>query len=179
MNTDFTRNKILGGALFGWWQSLQDDRGARAVLRRANDITAVVMTPAFQRLRQRLLTAGWIERTPGSSYEDALAATAGLAAHVDVHADGVSIPKAMGEHVSELRFLRLLNSPDIEAVFSGIRRLMPLMDRELDVRILARDVINWGDVVKRRWTYEYAWPDPDTASRRSHEPNIKTASNDS
>ena len=162
MSTDFANDKILGGALLGWWRSLRDDPGGRAQLKRAHDITSVVLTPAFQRARHRLIAAGWKARAAGSFYEDGLAAAVGLVAHVKDHAEGISMPRAMGERVSELRFMRLLDAPDAQAVFVGARRLMPLIDSAsgngLDVRTLARDIVNWGDQTKKRWSYEYAWP---------------------
>ena len=40
-----------GELLLGWREELEDDRGARAALRRAQTIDDVVMEPAFHRLR--------------------------------------------------------------------------------------------------------------------------------
>ena len=61
--------------------------------------------------------------------------------------------------VSPLRFMRLLESPDIDALFSGLRRALPLIQHRADVLQLATDVVNWGDAVKKRWAYAYRWPD--------------------
>lgn len=60
--------------------------------------------------------------------------------------------------VSPLRFMRLLEATDTDTVFSGLRRLLPLIQHRTDVLALATDVVNWGDVVKKRWAYAYDWP---------------------
>ena len=61
--------------------------------------------------------------------------------------------------VSELRFLRLLQSPDTDSLFIGLRRLLPLMGNSLDVIALATDLLNWGDKVRKQWAYDYDWPE--------------------
>lgn len=48
------------------------------MLRRAGDITAVAMSPAYQRLHRRLRAAGW----PDTSWQNDRLAAAGLLAHV-------------------------------------------------------------------------------------------------
>lgn len=150
-----------GDLLLAWWRDLEKDTGGCAALRRASDITAVVMLPAFHRLHHRLLAAGW----PDESWRnDRLAAAAGLLAHVK-EADDRSLPQAMSERdgdkprVSELRFKRLLDSPDAETLFVGLRRALPLIQNRCDPCALATDVVNWGDIVRKRWAYEYDWPE--------------------
>ena len=157
---NFRAEQAWGDLLLRWWQGLEDDRGGRAALRRAPDITAVVMLPAYQRLHRRLLAAGW----PAATWrDDRLAAAAGLLAHVRQHT-GQALPAAMSQRdgdkprVSALRFTRLLESPDIDTLFAGLRRALPLMQHQVDVLALATDVVNWDDVVKKRWAYAYDWP---------------------
>ena len=43
MNTDFQKNPRLRAALHDWWTRLKDERGDRAQLRRAHDITELRM----------------------------------------------------------------------------------------------------------------------------------------
>jgi len=162
MNTiNFRQQQAWGDLLLRWWQGLDDDRGGRAALRRAPDITAVVMLPTYQRLHRRLLAAGWPDETWRN---DRLAAAAGLLAHVKQHAEQ-ALPETMSQRdgdkprVSALRFMRLLESPDIDALFTGLRRALPLLQHQADVLALATDVVNWGDAVKKRWAYGYDWPD--------------------
>ena len=155
----FDPQQVWGQILINWWQGLADDTGGRAALRRAPDITAVVLLPAFQRLHRRLQTAGW----PDSDWRnDRLAAAAGLLAHVREQAPQ-KLPHAMSEGdkppLSELRFKRLLEAPDVDTLFIGLRRALPLLQHRADVCALAADVVNWGDEVKKRWAYAYAWPE--------------------
>lgn len=155
---NFRPDQVWGELLLNWWQRLQADTGGRAALRRAPDITAVVMLPAYQHLYQRLRAAGWNE----SWRDDHLAAAAGLLAHVRDHSTG-ALPAAMSEgdkpRVSPLRFMRLLESPDTDALFTGLRRALPLIGHRTDVLQLTTDVVNWGDAVKKRWAYAYRWPE--------------------
>jgi CRISPR system Cascade subunit CasB len=157
---NFRAQQAWGDLLLAWWHQLADDTGGRAALRRAPDLTAVVMQPAFQRLHRRLLAAGW---PAGPQEGDRLAAAAGLLAHLR-EADGLSPPKAMSQRdgdkprVSELRFKRLLESPDTDVLYTGLRRALPLIQHRCDPLALANDVVNWGDVVRKQWAYDYEWP---------------------
>ena len=165
MNIQFNKETGIGNVLLHWWEGLENDRASRAVLRRASSITAVSLTPSYQRLYQRLLSAGWPAKA--APYQnDHLAAVAGLLAHIK-HNDGRAPAKAMSQKdlgqdrppVSELRFMRLLESPDLDALFTGLRRALPLAKNSVDVLALANDIVHWGDVVKKRWAYSYEWPD--------------------
>ena len=165
MAIQFNKETGIGRVLLNWWEGLEDDRASRAVLRRASSITAVSLTPPYQRLYQRLLTVGWPEKT--APYQnDHLAAVAGLLAHIKQN-DGRAPAKAMSQKdpgqdrppVSELRFMRLLESPDLDALFTGLRRALPLAKHSVDVLALANDVVHWGDAVKKRWAYSYEWPE--------------------
>ena len=156
---NFRPDQVWGELLLSWWQGLKTDTGGRATLRRAPDITAVVMVPAYQRLHQRMQAAHW----PGQTWhDDRLAAAAGLLAHVRENSDR-ALPLAMSDGdkppVSPLRFMRLLESPDIDTLFTGLRRALPLIGHRADVLQLTTDVVNWGDAVKKRWAYAYRWPD--------------------
>jgi len=163
---NFRSQQAWGELLLDWWQGLNADTGGRAALRRAPDITAVVMLPTYQRLHRRLLSAGWPNQT---WHNDRLAAVAGLLAHVRESSDQ-TLPVAMSQRendkprVSELRFKRLLEAPDVDTLFAGLRRTLPLLQHRCDPLALATDVVNWangkhGDEVRKRWAYAYDWPD--------------------
>ena len=165
MSIQFKRETAIGKALFDWWEGLEDDRASRAILRRASTITAVSLTPPYQRLYRRLRHVGWaVEAKPYQN--DRLAAVVGLLAHVRQN-DGRAIAKSMSQHdaggdrpcVSELRFRRLLESSDLDALFIGLRRVLPLMNHGVNVLALANDLVYWGDAVKKSWAYEYDWPE--------------------
>ena len=146
----------LGRGLFHWWLGLEEDRGSRAELRRAHDLTAVALTGAFQRFYRLMVKQGWPEREA-----EGLAAIAGLLAHVKVHVDK-PLAQIMSEGekppVSELRFRRLLESPTRDDLFIGLRRVLPLMGYNANIYDLADSVRFWGDVVKKSWAYNYNWP---------------------
>lgn len=161
----FRREQPWGEIVLKWWHGLADDTGGRAALRRASDLTAVALSPAYQRLHRRLRAAGW----PDEPWQnDRLAAAAGLLAHVR-ELDADSLPVAMGRRegdkprVSPLRFRRLLESPDVDALFTGLRRTLPLLQQRADPLALATDVVAWGDKVRKRWAYAYDWPEQKSA----------------
>lgn len=156
----FDKDQGVGKTLHDWWSRLDEHRGDRAALRRADTLTAVTLTPAYQRIYTRLGPGQW-----NPSERDRLAAIVGLLAHVKSDS-GQSLPEAMSQRaegtdrnaVSELRFRRLLDAPDLEALFTGLRRVLPLVQHGVDPVSLANDVFHWGDSVKKRWAYAYAWP---------------------
>lgn len=158
---NFRPQQVWGELLLNWWRGLAADTGGRAALRRAPDITAVVMLPAFQHLHRRLLAAGWPDPPWQSEQNDRLAAAAGLLAHVREHCE-LTLPVAMSEgdkpRVSPMRFMRMLESPDIDALFGGLRRALPLLEHRTDVLALTTDIVNWNDDVRKRWAYAYNWP---------------------
>lgn len=160
----FDKEQGIGKVLFDWWQGLANDPGGRASLRRAATITEVTLTPVYQRLHRRLRLADGAGQIQ-SHHQDALAAVAGLLAHVrqdDARslAQGMSASPDGGDkpRVSELRFLRLLDTGDIDTLFTALRRVLPLMNHEANVIALANDIVRWGDVVKKQWAYDYDWP---------------------
>lgn len=159
----FEKQHGPGKVLYDWWKALDDDRASCAVLRRAPNITAVTLTAPYQRLYRKLCNAGWAK----TWRNDALAAAVGLLAHVKSEpseltsiAAGMSAAVQGGEppEVSELRFMRLLESADLDALFTGLRRALPLINHSVDVMALANDIIDWGDKVKKDWAYSYHWP---------------------
>jgi CRISPR system Cascade subunit CasB len=166
MNPKFERGKPLGEVLLKWWQGLDDNRGDRAVLRRASNVTGIAVSAPYQRLYRRLLATGALGDLSGWQRES-LSAVAGLLAHIKEDDAGAVLPKSLSHRaegsdrpaVSELRFVRLLESPDLDALFGGLRRALPLMGHKVDVVALANDVIGWGDAVKKRWAYGYEWPE--------------------
>ena len=162
-NISFRPETALGQALLKWWQELDNNRGDRAELRRAHDLTAIALTSAYQHLYRTLLSRGWPEENkPENNWRnERLAAIAGLLAHVK-SLNERSLPVIMSEGerppFSELRFRRLLESSSIDEVFSSVRRALPLVAYQTDVLELANDVLFWGDDVKKRWAYTYRWP---------------------
>lgn len=163
MSNDFYRGGAPARILLAWWMGLADDRASRAILKRAESVTAVVLSAPYQRLHRQMRAAGW-NPNGWERLDDRLAAAVGLLAHVKENVSG-ALPKTMSRTepggrppVSEARFLRLLESADLEDLFRGLRRILPLIKYRVDVLDLVEDVLGWGDDVKKRWAYHYDWP---------------------
>ena len=153
------------GALLRWWRTLvvENPSGAaradRATLRRAGDLTTVACLPAYQRV-YRSMDGDWQD-----FQKERMAAVVALLAHVKTESS-LSLPEAMSQKpegsdrnpVSALRFQRLLDAPDTESLFSGLRRALPLIEHRVNPESLIKDVFLWGDDIKKRWAYGYAWP---------------------
>ena len=164
-----------GRVLYDWWEDVTQTRdngsarAARAILRRAHDITAVTLSQPYQYLFRRMREAGWNDGFPHNN--DALAAVAGLLVHVEADAGDTRLAECMSRcpqgsampYVSEARFKRFLETPDLESLFTSLRRMLPLMGAGTPVLALANDVLWWTqpeqrDQVKKRWAYSYVWP---------------------
>jgi CRISPR system Cascade subunit CasB len=166
MATSRTLPEPVLQAYLRWWHALQSPqaggslRAARAQLKRCASVAAVTLEPAYQQLYQQLREANGGQDWPAHQ-QDRLAALAALGAHLQT-ANDQALPKAASAGdkaaLSPLRFRRLLDADDIDTLFTGLRRALPLVGHALNPAQLAKDVFEWGDAVKRRWAYAYAWP---------------------
>lgn len=165
MPLNLTPSSAEGQAIQRWLSYLEEhDRGGRAELRRASSVLSAAMCQATHRLYRQLDTI--CQGDMSEKQRDRLAMACALMAHIK-KAGALPMPQAMSERqpgsdrnaVSELRFRRLLDAHDDEALFSGLRRVLPLIDGLVCPVLLARDVLFWGDTVKRTWAYNYRWPD--------------------
>jgi CRISPR system Cascade subunit CasB len=154
---------LFAKPLFDWWQGLEDnDRASRAVLRRCATLDAVTLSDAYQRFYRYMLARGWPENA-SEWQRDKLAAIAGLVAHVKKE-DTQRLPIRMSELkgdrplVSEMRFRNLLKVETTDDLFTSLRRILPLVDHQADIKRLADDVYGWNDNIKKQWAYSYRWP---------------------
>jgi CRISPR system Cascade subunit CasB len=93
----------------------------------------------------------------------ALAAVAGLAAHVKSHTGGASIAQQMaapkapgaGARVSGLRFRRLLAVSDRDELYPLLLRVVNLLDGRVNLVSLANSTFWWNERTKKDWAYEY------------------------
>ncbi|WP_367027379.1 type I-E CRISPR-associated protein Cse2/CasB [Methylococcus sp. ANG] len=130
--------------LFGWWKSLEDNRGERAELRRCATPEEVLPAKAFHRLCRIL---------PQWEQQDllALAVVAGVLAHVE-NAGGGSFARQLGTPredgdkalFSELRFQQLLAAHDHGEFFQRLRRAVQQADRKADIHCLADGILHWA-----------------------------------
>ena len=154
MSMDFSAKSAMGAALLAWWNQLQEDRGARAELRRCRNVDEVVMTAAFQRLCSRMKPVF----SGQSGWEERLAAIAGLLSHVKVVETGLSLAHQMSEGnppvISESRFRRLLQR-DRADLYPAMIRVLRMLKGKADIHEIAHAVFYWGNGVKKQWAYTY------------------------
>lgn len=156
----FHPETALGHLLLRWWQGLENDKGARAELRRAHNLTAVALTAGYQRFYRQALNAHWPEAAAPWQNER-LAAIVGLLVHVKSN-DDRKLADIMSEGerpaFSVLRFRRLLEAPTLDDVFLSLRRALPVVGHKANVHQIANDILHWGDKTKKEWAYAYRWP---------------------
>ena len=146
----------FGKALESYWESLEDNRGDRAILRRCDGTLQVVMTPIFQ--HQLRDWRGYFSSE--TNYEERLAQIMGLLAHVRFHRSDISIAKQMATGrggdpaVSELRFQRLLQRTRQE-YYQAMIRVIKLLRGEINIHDLAESTYFWGDNIRKKWAYAY------------------------
>lgn len=141
-----------------WWLALDSEkRGSPTIglfkslgkkelaeLRRAENLTSVMLNRAYQFLAQLL----------PKHDRDGLALVAGMLAHVKTDAgNGLSLARSMGlptagskdPGISQLRFERLQTAHDPDAFLSTAVRIIKMLGGTLDVSKLADDVLVWAD----------------------------------
>jgi len=172
-------------ALRVWYRQLEDSRGDRARLRRAERPEDVLLTKAFSNFLQ-IMPTHWGE--PKNILSSA--AVAGLLAHVKVDKQIPSIgyqPKDSSEPrnlapfaellarpvkgdkavMSEMRFQQLQKSHTTEEFYRRMIRAIRILDGSVNITSLANDIIHWhrefeGSINRQpanrlavRWATEY------------------------
>jgi CRISPR system Cascade subunit CasB len=157
MNPHFDPKSPLGQALLRWHTELQENRGARAELRRCASPAAVVMSAEFHRVCRK-----WQHWLPENRHSlDRFAAVIGLAAQLDNAQDTgtfskqMARPKNNGPVISELRFRRLLQQETIDDLYPNLIRIINQLDRAANLRNLAESVFYWSDGVRKDWAFDY------------------------
>ncbi|WP_179402697.1 type I-E CRISPR-associated protein Cse2/CasB [Burkholderia guangdongensis] len=127
-------------------------RADRAQLRRCRAPEDVLLQSAFHRLRQEL------ERQQLQSKPDELALAVGVVVHAR-HVPNKKFAYSLGHKnasgrvaMSELRFRQLQTCRDEDSFFRQARRAVDLLDGEVDVGLLAADLL--------QWVREFRRPDP-------------------
>lgn len=142
--------------LSGWWQQLENDKGERAALRRADSLTKVMLSPAYMRLL-RALRANDCAISNHNLPLAKIAAIAGLTARVkepakEGLAQRMGSPKLGGATpaFSELRLRRILACDDIEELYTLLRRALALLDDKANLADLAATIWNWAPLDDKR-----------------------------
>ncbi len=178
-----------------WHNSLYQNKGERAALRRATCLDDIYLTNGFRRLCQQYVHFA----QPKNRNFIALACVAGVLAHVKEDlANGVSFARQLGESepgsdkpkMSMLRFNQLQQAQDWDEFYRRMIRAVRLLDQKLNIVSLADAIFHWGkelagefdqipmNRLKVRWAMEYYQPtftsdtkqDQNTANKEtSHE----------
>jgi len=137
-------------ALLSWWNWLDDNRGDRAILRRANSPDDVLLTSAFAHFLQKM-PSKWSDNKHSLPLTDA-AMVAAIIARVKIHdatrtsfAKALASPKEGGSKaaMTELRFQQLQKSRTPEDFFSRLSRAVDLLGRKTNILSLADDTLHW------------------------------------
>jgi len=148
-------------ALQHWHRWLDDNRGDRARLRRAERPEDILLTHAFFQFLQQM-PESWVEEKPIFTS----AAVAGLLAHVKTDKQSLSKgyqpkddnkPKRMAAFaeqlatpvdgkkppMSELRFQQLQKSRSTDDFYRRVLRAIRLLEGKVNIPSLANDIIQW------------------------------------
>lgn len=132
--------------LFDWWESLKDNRGDRARLRRAELPDDALLTEAFFHFLAQMPTQ-W-------SAPEELSVSAMVAAtlsHVKQHrndksfAESLATPKEGGDkpRMSELRFQQLQKSRDPETFFKRFLRAIRMLESTANIYSVTDNILHW------------------------------------
>jgi len=145
-----------GEYLLNWWRALEEDKGERALLRRALGPDEVSLTPAYVRLLFGLKAKGHHVN------QKKLAIIAGLVSHIERETDAslaasMAEPKAggSGARVSGLRFRKLLAVKDAEDLYQLMLRTIRMLDKTASLYDLAKSIYWWNERTRREWAYDY------------------------
>jgi CRISPR system Cascade subunit CasB len=132
--------------LLAWWHSLNEKRGDRARLRRAETPDDVLLSEPFFHFLQRM-SEDW-----ASTYRlQSSALVAATLAHVKnpddkSFAEQMAMPKEKGgkkPKVTELRFEQLQKSRNPEEFFRRLRRAVHLLNGTVNVLSLSDSILQW------------------------------------
>ncbi len=151
----------------GWWREMADENassrnmsGDRAALRKADNITDVLLVPHFHVLRQRM----HVESFDGKCR--ALAVAAAVLAHVRENASGSSFAAQLAlkqgdrQVFSELRLKRLVRTEGEADIIRQFRRAIALLHNTANVADLGNTLLWWGvdtpfENARRRLAFAY------------------------
>ncbi|KUG30013.1 hypothetical protein ASZ90_000079 [hydrocarbon metagenome] len=171
----FDKKSEETGLFVSFWRTLDDRRGPRAALRRADRLQDAAAEPIFWEMAHALKDAGFV--LPETDIPK-LALLLILAARVKTeNAPAVPLARAMaqsasggdGPPVSEQRFKRLLAERDLErslSLFSGVLRLL---DNSVSLPDLAWLIWRWdqpGDATRFKMAADYFGNIKDTAKTK-------------
>lgn len=147
---NFISDQTTRDGLMAWRRSLDDNRGERARLRRAESPDDVLLTEAFFNFLKEM-PEKWSEpkHLPASTLVAAVLAHANTPEKnyqgTDSFAAQLAAPKDGGDkpRMSELRFQQLQKSHDPTEFFRRLLRAVRMLDRNVNILSLANDILHW------------------------------------
>lgn len=174
MKGRFDADTPLGKELKAWWEELHGKgkfdgnprTGDRSELKRAKNLTDVILLPAFQKACPRF-GPFFKDDQDWEASVDRLAAILCLAAYVKEESSDFSMAYQMAGKpkpaLSELRFRRLIQR-DRDQLFVAMIRVIRKLGNKANLHDLANSVYYWGDRVKRDWAFDYFPNTPEITS---------------
>lgn len=152
MGLNFKEDRKETVILHKWWEALQNDKGARAELRRCHELLEVFMQTGFHRLFNSL-------KNFGDVYEDGLATVAGLLSHVKKHIPSIKMAGQMSQGdkpaISDLRFRKLLKIQTHAELYPAMIRIIKHLNGTMNIEDLANSVYYWNDKTKKEFAFNY------------------------
>jgi CRISPR system Cascade subunit CasB len=150
--TKTMKDKGCRDAIIKWKEDLDENRGARARLRRCREPMQVLLHSSFYQLKESL-PEFLPDRLPKQSL--ALAAIAGLIANADkkdANISSMSFPQQLGSSkteggpplMSETRFRQLIKSRDWLEFYRRMRRAIKMAKSNVNILSIADFVLQFG-----------------------------------
>ncbi|MBK8397652.1 MAG: type I-E CRISPR-associated protein Cse2/CasB [Leptospiraceae bacterium] len=144
-------------ALKDWWESLNQNKGAKADLRKCTEPNETIYIPQTH----ALITA--LSKLDNSNiFKDRIGAVCGLVAHVKEPNFQYRIAQQMSAKsgsdkavLSDLRFRRIIQCGNLQELYPYLIRVIRLLDGRVNIYSLAESVYYWGDHTKKNWAYDY------------------------
>ena len=138
-------------ALTAWWHWLDDNRGERAQLRRAQSPDDILLTAAFAKFLQHMPGYWGVASGEKGIWLSDAAMIAGVLARVkdassaSSFAQALATPKEKGGKavMSELRFQQLQKSRDEQEFFTRLCRAIALLGGTANILSLAESILHW------------------------------------
>lgn len=152
-------DNVLWDTLAEWHAGLQDSRGDRAMLRRAEKPEGVLFAPAYHRNLINLLRKADIGLSQQSIERFAL--PAGILANAKTLAPGphtarmLAQAERLDERMRDARFRRLLLIEDRDRLYTACVRLVRYLDGIVEPRSLVIGTFYWNTQAKRDWAKNY------------------------
>jgi len=157
-------------SLLRWWAGLVNERGNRAMLRRAVKPEDVLLSPAFSEFLA-IMPESWRQdyRLLDSALIAAILARVKASDEHNTFAKSLALPKQGGGKppMSELRFMQLQKSRDPDEFFRQLARAISILDGKVNLLSLADGALHWlkeyrcgadKEPIKRlavRWATDY------------------------